>query len=81
MGRREDPAEMRRFSTADVLDGDIDLDAYPHRYVFLFADTALSKVRMGMPRLLEAIEVLEGQGWELVNVLAKENFYAVMRRV
>jgi hypothetical protein len=33
-----------------------------------------------MPRLLAAIEVLEGEAWELVNILATESFYAVMRR-
>jgi hypothetical protein len=71
---------MRRFSAGDVLEGDVDLRAYPHRYLFLCADTALARVRLGMPRLLEAIEMLEDQGWVLVNVLATDNFYAVMRR-
>jgi hypothetical protein len=80
MERREDAFKMRRFSAGDVLDGDIDLRDYPNRYLFLYADTALAKARLGMPRLLEAIEMLEGQGWDLVNVLAKDNFYAVMRR-
>ncbi|WP_432994230.1 hypothetical protein [Dactylosporangium sp. CA-233914] len=40
----------------------------------------MSEARQSMAHLLEAVEMLEDRSWELVNVLAKENFYAVMRR-
>lgn len=80
MRRGEDPFEQRLVSSADVLDGTVDLDDYPHRYLLVHADGGFNASRQAMPRLLAAIEVLEGKAWELVNILAKENFYAVMRR-
>ncbi|GAA2345671.1 hypothetical protein GCM10010170_032010 [Dactylosporangium salmoneum] len=64
-------------TTDDVLNGAIDLDSYPHRYLAL---VPVSTLRSPMGRLLEAVELLEDRSWELVNILAKENFYAVLRR-
>jgi hypothetical protein len=63
-----------------VLDGTVDLDDYPHRYLLVHADTSFRAPGQAMPRLLAAIEVLEGRAWELVNILATETVYAVMRR-
>ncbi|MEV4518192.1 hypothetical protein AB0K00_55710 [Dactylosporangium sp. NPDC049525] len=80
MRRGEDPFEQRLVSSADVLDGTVDLDDYPHRYLMIQADTGFSASRQAMPRLLAAIEALEDQEWTLVNILARDNFYAVMRR-
>jgi hypothetical protein len=80
MKRGEDPFEQRAVSSTDVLDRRVDLRDYPHRYLFVHADTSFSHTRQAMPRLLAAVEALEGQSWELVNIMALSNFYAVMRR-
>jgi hypothetical protein len=80
MRRQEDPSEMRRWSATEVLDGSAKLDDYPHRYVFVYADQTMKTFRNAMPRLLAAVEALEDHGWELVTILGKETFYAVMRR-
>jgi len=80
MRRGVDPFEQRLVSSTDVLEGTVDLNTYPHRYLLVHADTGITASRQAMPRLLAAVEALEGQSWELVNILAKENFYAVMRR-
>ncbi|GAA0908887.1 hypothetical protein Vau01_043020 [Virgisporangium aurantiacum] len=72
---------MRRFSANDVLDGHINFRAYPHRYLFVYGDARGKENRFVMPRLLAAVEALESQAWELVNVLGNNgNFFAVMRR-
>jgi hypothetical protein len=80
MARGVDPFEQRLVFSADVLDGTVDLDAYPHRYLLVHADTGMSASRQAIPRLLAAIEVLEDQEWELVNVLARDTLYAIVRR-
>ena len=80
MARREHPFELRNVSASDVLDGTLDFDAYPHRYVFVHAETGFGLAQHALPRLLAAVEVLEDQGWKLINVLGIHIFYAVMRR-
>ncbi|MET7419733.1 hypothetical protein [Dactylosporangium sp. NPDC005555] len=79
MGRREDPFELRVVTATDVIDATLDFDEYPHRYLFVQADTGLGVLPRAMARLLVAVEILEGESWELVNVLNRSGFYAVMR--
>jgi hypothetical protein len=80
MWKREDPVEMRRFSASDVLDGHMNFRAYPHRYLFVYGHARGNQIRLAMPRLLAAVEALESQGWQLVNVLGNNGgFFAVMR--
>ncbi|MEV4758890.1 hypothetical protein AB0J86_27860 [Micromonospora sp. NPDC049559] len=61
----------------DVLSGEVNLGAYPHRYLVLVAYRHIG----GMPSLLAAVEWLEAQSWELVNLYPDDNSHrAVVRR-
>jgi hypothetical protein len=68
----------RHANASDVLAGKVDLRSYPHRYLILVAYRHFG----GMPSLLTAVEWLESQAWELVNIYADDTvpFNAVMRR-
>lgn len=62
----------------DVLSGTVDLRMYPYRYVALGA----FRHSGGLPALLTAVEWLEDQGWQLVNVFTDDalTFQALIRR-
>lgn len=79
------PRPPRRIFAWDVLAGRVDLTACPFRYVYLIAPaTERRMARLEADReidmVLASVEMLEGQGWELVN-LEKLGTVAFMRRV
>ncbi|SCG48529.1 hypothetical protein [Micromonospora halophytica] len=64
-----------------LLQGAVDLRAYPHRHLALVASSGF--MRSAVPQLMQAVEHLSNYGWELVTVTAVgdgHNVYAFMRR-
>lgn len=68
----------RRAFANDLLTGKVDLRAYPHRYLIVCAYRHVG----GLPSLFVAVDWLEAQLWELVNVFEAESLghCALMRR-
>lgn len=64
-----------------VLGGQVDLRAYPHRHLVVSVRHAWK--RNGFRPLMEAVELLSQQGWELVNITSVDGhyLYAAVRRV
>jgi hypothetical protein len=79
MRRGNDPVETRWVATDDVFDDPAALDDYPHRYLAVYPNVRLREARQSMAVLLAAVELLESRSWELVNVLARDSFHAVLR--
>ena len=79
------PRPPRRVLARDVLAGRVDLSGYPFRYLFLVGLAVphrrpLAEIDAEIDMVLAAVELLEGRGWELVN-LEKLGTVAFMRRV
>ena len=72
-------ANSRQVSANDVLDGKVDLQSYPNRYLVLVTNGL-----NGISALVAAAEWMEYYGWELVNMFSAGQrvsiCYAVMRR-
>lgn len=71
----------RLFPGDKILKGEVNLDAYPFRYVAVAGIGVASNEALDM--VLTAVEFLETRGWELVNLAAQESvvdFIAVLRR-
>ena len=68
----------RRAIANDVLKGKVDLRAYPHRYLVLSA----FRHSGDLPSLLAAVEWLEAQSWEVVNMFTSDDIQhnALVRR-
>lgn len=74
-------AQDRVVDVDAVLNGRIDLRAYPYRHLMLLARHGF--LRSGWPQLMAGVEHLSNYGWELVNVTSVgegHNLYAAMRR-
>jgi hypothetical protein len=84
------PRPSRWFAAEDVLNGRVNLDGYPLRYILLhplpstgfrITFAGRQQANASADLLLSAVEFLESRGWELVNLDRAEHVYhAVMRR-
>jgi hypothetical protein len=69
------PRPPRLIVVDDVFSGRFQSQGYPFRYLVIGVGSSLSDVGFGrsgannmIDRVLSAVEMLEAQGWELVNV-------------
>lgn len=75
-----DKAFRNRIARAnDLLNGTVDIRAYPHRYLLIGESTLAG----GRAAVLTAVEWLEQNGWEIVSSYWDEatNFSVLIRRV
>ncbi|GAB3982616.1 hypothetical protein V1634_25850 [Plantactinospora veratri] len=78
----------RAFFVDDILQGRVNLDAYPLRYIRLgFPGNSTARAMYGttpaivelLDRMFSAVELLESRGWELV-LLEEGGLWAFLRR-
>jgi hypothetical protein len=78
------PRPSRRLIARDVLAGQVNVDAYPFRYMYLSVPPPVRHGRAEFDAqvdvVLATVELLETRGWELVN-LDQLGTIAFMRRV
>jgi hypothetical protein len=74
------PRPPRLFSGEKILTGEINLDAYPFRYVSVVG--AGFSYNAGIDMLLSAVELLETRGWQLISITGQTagQFIAFLRR-
>lgn len=82
------PRPPRWFSAQDVLSGQVNLDTYPFRFIYMTGNPSgggirvvtASDQRANVDRVLSACEVLETRGWQVVN-FEDQGKVAYLRRV